>query len=49
MGHTNAHFKEDGTYVMPGRLRVVPVSWLYGGPERMKRNGFYQLLKKRFP
>ena len=49
VGHTNAHFKEDGTYVMPGRLRVVPVSWLYGGPERMKRNGFYQLLKKRFP
>ena len=49
VGHTHAHIEEDGTYVKPGRLIVVPVSWLYGGPERMKRNGFYEDLTRRFP
>ncbi len=49
VGHTNAHIEEDGTYVKPGRMIVVPVSWLYGGPERMERNGFTKDLNKRFP
>lgn len=49
VGHTNAHIEEDGTYVKPGRMIVVPVSWLYGGAERMERNGFCDDLTKRFP
>ena len=28
---------------------VVPVSWLYCGPERMERNGSTDDLAKRFP
>ena len=49
VNHTNAHWQEDGTHLKQGRLIVVPVSWLYGGPERMQRNGFYEGLTKRFP
>ena len=49
VGHTNAHIEEDGTYVKPGRMIVVPVSWLYGGAERMERNGLTRDLDKRFP
>jgi hypothetical protein len=50
VGNTNAHWLKDGTYVMPGRLRVVPVSWLYGGPEGMKLTRKQsESLKAQFP
>ena len=49
VGHTNAHINAEGTYVKPGCMVVVPVSWLYGGSERMERNGFYDDLTRRFP
>ncbi len=46
IGHTNAHFDAEGKYVMPGRLRVVPISWLYGGGKNMQPN---DALRKMFP
>ena len=46
IGNTNAHYKKDGEYVMPGRLRVVPISWLYGGAQHMKPS---PELKKQYP
>jgi hypothetical protein len=46
IGNTNAHFTASGQYVMPGRLRVLPISWLYGGPEHMKPT---PELKKKWP
>lgn len=50
VGHTNAHFAEDGTYMKEGRLIVVPVGWLYGGSaDRMQRNSFVSNIDKRFP
>jgi len=49
IGHTNAHFEADGTHVKPGRLIVVPVSWLYGGAEHMQGDGFREDLSRRFP
>ena len=32
--HSNAHYDKDDNYLIPGRLRVLPISWLYGGPRR---------------
>jgi len=46
VGHTNAHYTDEDKYVMPGRLIVVPISWLYGGAKNMKPN---PELRKRFP
>jgi hypothetical protein len=50
VGNSNAQWLEDGSYILPGRLRVVPISWLYGGPEGMKlARKQSENLKKRFP
>ncbi|MCI0622851.1 MAG: glycoside hydrolase [Acidobacteria bacterium] len=38
IGHSNAHYDDDDNYFIPGRLRVLPISWLYGGPQNMKPN-----------
>jgi hypothetical protein len=46
VGHTNAHYTDDDQYVMPGRLIVVPISWLYGGAKNMKPSDH---LRKNFP
>ena len=46
--HTNAHYDKDDNYVMPGRLRVLPISWLYGGAKNMKPNEGIRSLKKAF-
>ena len=47
IGHTYAHYDENNEYVMPGRLRVLPIKWLYGGDENnMKPN---ERLKRMFP
>ena len=50
VGNSNAQWLEDGSYILPGRLRVVPISWLYGGPEGLKlARKQSENLKKRFP
>ena len=46
VGHTNARYTEEDKYVMPGRLIVLPISWLYGGANNMKAN---DQLRKMFP
>ena len=46
ISHTNAHHTKAGKWVGPGRIRVLPVAWLYGSPENMRPN---QELKKIFP
>jgi hypothetical protein len=48
IGHTNQHFSEkEGKIVSPGRIRVLPISWLYGGKQNMRPAPYD--LKKRFP
>ena len=47
IGHTFAHYDDYNRYVMPGRLRVVPVKWLYGGDQ--KNMTADERLKKMFP
>ena len=44
--HSNAHFDTDDKYVIPGRLKVLPISWLYAGAKNMKPD---PQLKKMFP
>jgi hypothetical protein len=46
VGHTWAHYDKDGKYTMPGRLKVVPLGWAYGGAKNMKPSPD---LKKSFP
>ena len=46
VGHTNARYDDDDKYIMPGRLIVVPISWLYGGAKNMKPS---DQLRKNFP
>ena len=47
ISHTNQHFSDaEGKLVTPGRMRVLPISWLYGGAKNMKP---LPDLKKRFP
>jgi hypothetical protein len=42
------NYREDGSWDY-GRLKVLPVSWLYGGEANMKPNRFLEELQKRFP
>jgi len=42
------NYREDGSYDF-GQLKVLPISWLYGGEANMKSNRFLDELKKRFP
>jgi hypothetical protein len=37
--NSNAHYSKEYDYVIPGRLKVLPVSWLYGGSQFMKPVG----------
>ena len=47
IAHSNQHFSDaEGKLVTPGRLRVLPISWLYGGAKNMKPN---PELRSRFP
>jgi hypothetical protein len=40
VGHSNAHYAGKGpeTWRVPGRLRVIPLSWFYEGADRFKKN-----------
>ena len=42
------NYREDGSYDF-GQLKILPISWLYGGEANMKPNHFLDELKKRFP
>jgi hypothetical protein len=46
IGHSNAYYDEKGEWRIPGRLKVLPLSWLYGGKENMKPT---PELKKEYP
>lgn len=49
VGHSWAHFDSDFKYVNPGKVEVVPISWLYGGPQGMKPDGFTPWRNRRYP
>jgi hypothetical protein len=46
VGHSNAHYDAQGKWTIPGRIRVLPVSWFYGGKADMKPT---PEMKKQFP
>ena len=41
-------YRPDGSHVY-GRLKVLPISWLYGGVTGLQSNKFGEELRKRFP